>query len=189
MKDSSAAARSISAAAKRRDPVALKEASSAYLVAHAALPAKMFSSPLGYHDLGAALLIGQAGQYASTIQDRLWVEPEDGSPAVPFRSVRAEELDAHSLPELFQIRLMHGRWGVMTTPAQLRSAPAWLRKAIRRQNSLLVALAERDARKVNSAIRAFIRDDEHKFSLLGYALFKLARTNRIALKVPKIYDF
>lgn len=43
--------------------------------------------------------------------------------------------------------------------------------------------------RVWSAPRAMVRSDARDFSLLGYALYRLARQEKIAVKVPRAYDF
>jgi hypothetical protein len=106
---------------------------------------------------------------------------------VPIAGLAESELHQIDLLKLFDLHLLAGEGREL--PAGRGRASAWMLPLLRRQRNLLAGFARRDPALTAAAIRAFVRADAGRFSLLGYALYGLARQRGMALKIPLKYDF
>lgn len=187
MSDLAKANAAIRVAVERRDRAGLRQAAAIYLAADPMSSGRAYTSSLGYQQLGAALLAGQGPTLAASLRARLRYELPTGDGEVPFDSVPENQLKAGALRPLFHIRLLSGRDEPVMRPG-MRIPPS-TRAGLRRGDQLLAAFAAYDARKAKAAITGFIHDDQHEFSLLGYALYEEAAKRGMVLQKPKKYDF
>lgn len=181
------AAARLSTAARTRNRGALLAAAQDYVVATPLPHHAVYISPFFDSQLGAALLTGAAPRWSALLTRFLRTTVGPKSRSVVLASLPEDDLYQIDLVALFDLRLLAGDWREL--PAGRGTVNAWMRPMLRRQRNLLAGFARRDAKLSATAIRAFIRADGVPFSLLGYALYVLARRRGLALKIPRKYDF